>query len=107
MNSISSYYILKLFFVVNITIPEGNLTPHYKEMLNFYKELKNIKQWEILYKISPQKKINQHFIFSKLVLENVLIYTLYESNNNNYKMIRERDKTKANYRETLPRLSRI
>ena len=63
------------FFVVNITIPEGNLTPHYKEMLNFYKELKNIKQWEILYKISSQKKINQHFIFSKFVLENVPINT--------------------------------
>ena len=44
-------------------------------MLNFYKELKNIKQWEILYKISSQKKINQHFIFSKFVLENVLINT--------------------------------
>ena len=45
------------FFVVNITIPEGNLTPHYKEMLNFYKELKNIKQWEFYIKYLHKRKL--------------------------------------------------
>ena len=50
----------------------------------------------ILYQISPQKKINQHFIFSKFVLENVLINT-GKSNNKNYNIIRE--ETELNHRE--------